>query len=392
MSIDENILRSVVRPGARVAISDGVGMPYAALGPLSRIARDVGDIRLLLGAVLTSPEGLDFSAFTEVKTLMSGFALRQAVDSGQVRYIPCRLRAQTALVAEALRPDVLVTSLVPARGGFRFGTEIGWSRAAIDSGAAIAAVVRPQFPVCDAGPTIPGSAVTVIGEDTSEPLQIPTPKPSMDVRRAAAHVAKLIPADARVQIGPGPLGIALLDELQHPVRIQSGLLCDAVADLDGRGLLRGLPIASYLHGTNKIYDWADGRPVLHGIDVTHDLTALAQDPPLVTVNTAIQIDLDGQVNCESLDGSAIGTIGGHPDFSVASAISSRGRSIIAIPTTHRDRPTLVDRLCSPVSTPGHDINVVATEHGVADLRGLDRSERRRAIASLWPDSPALQSI
>jgi acyl-CoA hydrolase len=178
-------------------------------------------------------------------------------------------------------------------------------------------------------------------------------------------------------------------ERGRPVHVDSGLLGDGVVDLDDAGLLASDPVATYLVGTQRLYAWADargraGHPVLHGVEHTHDPVRLASEPPLVAVNTAVEIDLDGQVNVEGTARALVGGIGGHPDYAAAATRSRRGLSVIALASTHRGVPTLVERLARPVTTASHDVDAVVTEHGVADLRGLDRDERRRALARVWP--------
>jgi acyl-CoA hydrolase len=133
---------------------------------------------------------------------------------------------------------------------------------------------------------------------------------------------------------------ALLRELAVPVRLDSGMLPEAVVDLDERGLVAATPVASYLAGGPRLYAWADGRPLLHPLEYTHDLGRLSADP-LFAVNTAVELDVDGQVNVEGTAASALGGIGGHPDYAAAAARSVGGLSIVAVPTTHRGRPTLV---------------------------------------------------
>jgi acyl-CoA hydrolase len=175
----------------------------------------------------------------------------------------------------------------------------------------------------------------------------------------------------------------MLGALTRPVLVDSGLLPDAVVDLDRAGLLLGTPVATYLAGTAVLHDWADGRGVLHPIEVTHDLGRLSNGPPLIALNTAVEIDLDGQVNAEGTASSIVGGVGGHPDYSAAAARSRLGVSVVAIAAEHRGRPTLVRTLSRPVTTPAHDVDVVVTEHGLADLRGCGRVERRAALARLW---------
>jgi acyl-CoA hydrolase len=102
----------------------------------------------------------------------------------------------------------------------------------------------------------------------------------------------------------------------------------------------------------------------------------------------MEIDLDGQVNAETVAKTWVGGIGGQPDFAASAAISPGGLSIVAMTVQNRGKPTLVERLQGPVTTPGHDVDVVVTELGVADLRGLSRPERRAAMANVWgPDAP-----
>ncbi len=375
-------LTDLIRPGMTVALGDGVGTPASVFRKLSRAAARHGDVRLILGWMPRPVAGLDFTAFGEVRTFMPGWGLRAGTDSGQVRFAPARLSAVPALLHGPWRPDLLVTTLVAAAdGGFGFGTEVSWQRAAIDAGAAVAAVLSDSAPRADAGRPLPASQVVVIGQ-THEPPPLPEAEPSQAHQAIAAAIEPLITPNARLQVGPGQVATALLGRLRVPVRIDTGLLPEAVVGLDERGLLAGEPIATYLAGGARLYDWADGLPILHPIEYTHDPGRLSADP-LFAVNPAVEIDLDGQVNVEGTAASALGGIGGHPDYCAAAARSIGGLSIIALPSTHKGLPTLVPRLARPASTPAHDVDVVVTERGLADLRGKSRPERRQAIANLW---------
>ncbi|MCW2904428.1 MAG: putative acetyl-CoA hydrolase/transferase, partial [Streptosporangiaceae bacterium] len=264
-----------------------------------------------------------------------------------------------------------------------FGTEVSWMRAAVAAGARVAAVVARRSPCCDAGPALPDDRVVVVGETDDPPTTLTFTAPGPEHRAIAEHVAALLPEGSRLQIGPGALGTAVLDAVRVPVNVDSGLLPDAVVDLDRRGLLAGPPTATYLAGGPRLLEWADGRHLLHPIEHTHDLGRLSTGAPLVAVNTALEVDDQGQVNVEGLPGAAVGGIGGHPDYAVAATRSVGGLSIVAVPAAHRGRPNLVERLSGPVSTPGHDVDILITEDGAVDLRGLDRRERAKAIRDLW---------
>lgn len=382
-------LADLVRPGARIALGDGLGSPRCVSAELGAAAAAAGRVRLLLGWTPVLDPALDLTAFADVRTFMSGWGLRSAVDTGAVRALPVRLSAVPALLHGPLRPDVLVAGVVPRPGGgFAFGTEVSWMRAALDAGAVLAAVVSNRAPACDAGPPLPDEQIVVVGETDDPPATLAFTVPTPEHRAIAGHVARLIPPGARLQVGPGALGSAVLDAVETPVRIDSGLLPDGVEALDRRGLLDGTPVGTYLAGGARLLEWADGRPLLHPIEYTHDLGRLSAGPPFVAVNTALEVDDQAQVNVEGLPGAAVGGIGGHADYAVAGTRSTGGLSIVAVPSRHRGHCTLVPRLSLPVSTPGHDVDVLVTEAGAVDLRGLDRGERARAIAELWDAAPA----
>ncbi|MFP5022732.1 acetyl-CoA hydrolase/transferase C-terminal domain-containing protein [Pseudonocardia phyllosphaerae] len=386
----ERALSELVRPGARVALADACGLPYALAAPLSRVAAWAGGVRLVLGWVPGPAPELDPGAFVDIRTVVGGPGLRGLVEAGAVHRVPAPLSATPALLAGPLRPDLLLATVVRGPGGYRFGAEASWMRGLAEAGVPVAAVVSSSAPHADAGPPLP--EVTVLGEvggPAGAPCPIETPPPTPEDLAIAGHVASLVPAGARIQFGPGRLSAAVVAALDVPVSVDSGLLTDPVVDLDARGLLRGTPSATALHGSPRLYDWADrfgrsGHGVVRPVEYTHDVSRLASGAPgpLVAVNTALEIDRDGQVNVEGVAGSAAGMIGGHPDFAAAAA-RGPGLSVMALPATHRGRRTLVDRLAGPVTTPSHDVDVVVTEHGVADLRGLGRDERRAALDRLW---------
>ncbi|MEV1290679.1 acetyl-CoA hydrolase/transferase C-terminal domain-containing protein [Pseudonocardia sp. NPDC049635] len=373
----------IVSPHSRVALGDGCGAPTELYRPLSEAAAGK-DVRLVLGWVPGPVSHLDLEAFADVRTVMGGSGLRRAIENGRVRSVPCRLSAVPRLLTGALRPDLLVATLVRRGDGLYPGTESSYLRGLIAAGVPVAAVVSTLAPCADSGPPIPPGQVTVLAETDTPPLEIPDAAPSAADDVIARQVAALVPEGARIQVGPGRLAQAIVGALEVPVRVDSGLLPEPVVDLEAKGLLIGEPSAAYLAGTRRLYDWAEGRRILHPIEHTHDLGRLsaADAPPLVALNSALEVDLDGQVNAEGVGPAAAGMIGGHPDFSAAAA-RGPGASVIALPSTVKGAPTLVERLSRPVTTPSHDVEVVVTERGVADLRGLDRTERRAALRALW---------
>ena len=384
-------LRDALRPGMTVALGDGVGAlrcldDGGSVGAaLSAAASEVGSVRLVLGWLPAPIDGLDAEAFADVVALMPGWGVREVLRSPKARFLPTRLAAIPALLADVLRPDVLLTRVVRRDGLLQFGTEVSWQRAVINSGTRTLAIVDTSAPSADADPALDPSRVEVLGTVGSGPVRVPQRDPEPIHDALADAVLQLIPEGARIQYGPGQLGTALLRRAQVPLHIDTGLLTDAVVDLDQRGLLAGTPSATYLLGSDSLYDWADGRPILHGLDYTHDLTRLSRGAPLVAVNTAIEIDQYGQINVEGFSDKVIGGIGGHPDYCAAARMSSGGLSIIAVPTRVNGRSPLVEQLSRPASTPAHDVDVIVTESGHVDLRAADWSQRRALITELFTE-------
>jgi acyl-CoA hydrolase len=160
----------------------------------------------------------------------------------------------------------------------------------------------------------------------------------------------------------------------------SGAVTNAAKGIDAGGLF----------GTRILLDHADGNPAiaLRSADHTHSQAVMAQLHALHSINSALEIDTTGQVNAEAIGGRYIGAVGGYADFVRGAQLSPGGRSIIALPSTTPDGALsrIVARLGGPVTTARGDVDVVITEHGVADLRGCTLSERtHRLIAIAHPD-------
>jgi acyl-CoA hydrolase len=382
-------LRDVLRPGATVALGDGVGElrclddGTSVCAALCAVARDVGSVRLVLGWLPAAPDGLDPGGFADVVALMPGWGVRDVLRGPSARFLPTSLSGIAALMTGVLRPDVLITRMVRRDGRLHFGTEVSWQRQLIDAGVPVLAVVDESAPAASAEAPLDPSRVRVIGHSDEGPVRVPGKEPEPIHEALADAVLRFVPPGARLQYGPGQLGTALLRRTEAPLRIDTGLLTDAVVDLYRRGLLVGNPSATYLLGSDALYQWADGRPILRGIEHTHDPTRLSRGDPFVAVNTAIEIDPVGQVNAEGVGEKVVGGIGGHPDYCAAGRRSCGGVSIIAVPTTVNGRSPLVAQLSRPVSTPAHDVDLVVTESGHADLRDADWVQRRKRMTELF---------
>jgi acyl-CoA hydrolase len=317
---------------------------------------------------------------------MGGYALGAAVEDGRLRYLPVRLSAVPRLLRDSIVPDVAVVTAVRRGGDLVFGASVGWGPALV--GAARSVIVEIDEDGLDlGGPPVAGPiSATVARPGRFGPVPLPRKPDDVD-RRVGRQVASLLPREATLQVGPGGIADAVLESLEQPVRIASGLVSDAVAGLDERGLLIGRAEAGYAWGGAPLKRLADaGKLVLLPIEQTHDLTAISARDRFVACNTALEVALDGSVNVEIAGGRRIAGIGGHADFATAAARSPGGMSIIALRSTTKSGRSTVVAQVAVVSTPRCDVDVVVTEHGVADLRGVDDAERaERLIAVAAPE-------
>ena len=340
-------------------------------------------MRLITGWLVTCPPGLDFEAFADVRTFMGGYGLAAGIAAGTVHYVPTSVSQLPALLAGPWRPDVTVLSAVETPRGLALGTEVSWIVTAAEMSSTCLVEVRSHGTCAARLDLLSDVALTVVGESSQPPTAPETARMDDVAMSIGAAVARLVPEGAAVQFGPGSIADAAVRAIERPVRVDSGVLTDAVVDLAERGLLLDPPLGTYLFGSSRLREWSNGKEVLDRIEVTHDPSRLAARP-LVTVNAALQIDLLGQINVESAGGRQISGIGGHTDYVTAGSRSAGGLSIIALPSTRGTRSNLVERLATPVSTPRSAVDVIVTEHGTADLRGRSDRERAELISALFP--------
>lgn len=357
-----------------VAYADGPGGPRS-----SPAAVGLDGAEVLLGWTLEERPWLA-DGTVEGMTVMPGYALAAPVAAGTLRYLPVRLSAVPRLL-DRLRPDVGVVTAVRRGSGFALAGSIGWAPALLRSARSVVVEVADDL-VDLGGPAIARPVAAVMERPPAPRVSGPRPPDDID-RSVAANVVRMLPDDPTIQVGPGGIAEAILAAVDRPVRIWSGLVTDAVAGLLDRGLLEGRATCAYTWGDGGIRALVHARRLsLTSIDETHDLTRTSAIDRFVACNTALQVGLDGTVNVERAGARVVAGVGGHPDFAAAAARSRGGLSIIALRSrTPRGDSTVVERV-DVASTPRCDVDVVVTEHGVADLRGVDDAERARRIGAV----------
>ena len=363
-----------------VAYADGQSAPRISPTEAMRVAGVDGRPFVFMGLTVERHPWLDDPEL-EGATVIAGYALARIVATGRLTPLGVRLSAVPSILAEH-PPAVAVIAGVRRGDGYAFAGSVGWGD--VLARAAERIVIELDDHGRDlGGPAIGGNVVAVVPRPPGD-VTVAEQRPADDVDlRIGALVASLVPEGATLQFGPGGIGEGIARALDRSVRIRSGLLTDAMASLHERGLLEAPATAAYTWGGDPIVRLAAaGMLDLVSVTETNDTTRIMGIPRFVACNTALQVGFDGAVNIERIGARVITSIGGHADFCHGASRSAGGLAVIAVRAAAADgTPTIVERP-DVVSTPRCDIDVVVTEHGIADLRGLTDPARVAAVRAI----------
>jgi acyl-CoA hydrolase len=320
-------------------------------------------------------------------------------SAGALEIIPVHYSHLPDLIARGrIGADVVLVQLAgpDQHGRYSLGVARDYLAEAVGRARVVIAEVSPAVPWTAGGPYLTEEDLAVLVPSRYPPAELPVTTPSAVQDAVAAHVADLVDDGATLQLGVGSLVEAVLARLtsRRHLGVHSGLLPGGLVDLIRGGIVtgerktvdRGLAVGGMLYGGRKLFDFADRNDAicLRDTRYTHDQSVLAAQHRFTALNSAVEVDLTGQVNAEVAGGRYVGSVGGAVDFLRGAARSRGGVPVVMLPSKAGTASRIVARLNGPVSTPRSDAGVVVTEHGVADLRGLtlaERTERMIAIAA-----------
>lgn len=324
-------------------------------------------------------------------TWQVGPAVRQLARTGRIGVLPVRFRDIPRVFGPGgrLAADVAVIQCTPPRDGkVNLGVSCSIFPSVVAAASLVIAELHPDMPWTAGATELPVSAIDLACDATAPLGTLARAKPDAIDEQIIARVRQLVPDDAWVQLGVGAIPDAVLGRLhEHPgIKLHSGMLTDPLIEfLDGAGRDARV-VTGEVEGSHEMYARMDKDPrvTFHPTTVIHDVPHLATLDRFVSINSAIEVDLDGQVNGETIDGAQVSGVGGSLDFVEAARYSRGGRSIIALRSTAKGRSRIVYRLASgtAVTIPRHVVDVIVTEHGVADLAALDLEERADALIEI----------
>jgi acyl-CoA hydrolase len=263
----------------------------------------------------------------------------------------------------------------------------------------VIAEVNDQVPYTF-GELLPASKIDVAVHVSRPPVEAPPASIGATDEAIARHCAAFIEDGSVIQTGVGAVPDAILRLLhdRKDLGVHSGMLGDGLVDLVEAGVVtnarkpidRGVSINGALIGTKRLYDFAHRNPAIRmcGTAYTHDAAVLARLEKLVTINSAMEVDLTGQVNAEQSGAAYLGGTGGQVDFVRAGARSPGGHAIVALGSTAKGGTIskIAPTLSGPVTTARTEVDVIVTEYGAAELKGQTLAERtRRLVAIAHPD-------
>jgi len=397
LNVDNPGLSGIIRPGDQVLWGEGPGEPVSLVNALSTQLDRLEAVRFFVGFGSTLPR--EASAFGAKRVTSYGAigTTRRLAAAGGLDIVPCHIGLLPHYIADGTIPcDVaLVHVSAPGPDGrFSLGASVMHMEAAIGRARVVVAEVNELMPWTYGGQGLTCDQIDFYVEtSTALPEHPPSTLSPADIA-IARNAATYVGDGATLQIGIGAVPDALLQLLgdRRDLGIHSGMISDRVGDLIRSGVVTnsrkpidtGTSVAGILVGTSRLYELARENVCLQvrPSSYTHSPATLAQIPGFVSINSALEVDLTGQVNAEAIEGRFIGATGGQAEFLRAAHRSPGGRAIVALPATSGGRSRIVARLSGPVSTPRSDIDVVVTEFGVAELRGRSLAERRRALIAI----------
>jgi acetyl-CoA hydrolase len=395
--------KRIIREGDTIAWAGGTGEPSHSLGQLNAQIEEVPRATALLNLSLT--ETVDAARFAKrmhVKALGGAGTNRRFQDAGALDVLPAHYSALPGLVEQGIIPvDVAMVQLAGDDGDLRLTPALDHVRDAVPRARVVIGELNDQAPQLTGDTTVVRADIDYLLYVSYPVIEVKDTPPGPAERAIGEHVARMIPDGATLQVGLGTLPDAVLAALtgKKDLGLHSGTIADGVAKLVDAGVITnrrkpidtGLTVTAGLIGTKRLYAWAHKNAALwvRSPRYTHDYLVTSQIPSLFGINTALEVDLTGQMNAEVAGTRHIGLVGGHADFMRGCMRSEGGRGIVAMLATARGGAVsrIVPRLAGGVVTTSRsDADVVVTEYGVAELRGRSVSERAAAlIAVAHPD-------
>jgi acetyl-CoA hydrolase len=400
---DADTALTSVQSGNRVYLAGGSGVPKELIGGLIRRASEIRDVELTHILTFAEAPYVDpqFQGAIRVNALFIGPNVRQAVHAGLADFTPVFLSEIPGLFRHGQLPlDAVLISLSPPdeHGFCSFGVEVGTTKPAAESARIIIAEVNRQMPRTLGDCFIHVSRLHHIVEVDYPLPEAPQGGTTERHLLVGQHIAEMIPDGATLQMGIGSIPDAVLQNLgsHKDLGVHTELFSDGVIDMVEAGVITcarktfhpGKIISGFLFGSKRLYEFVHNNPIIemHPTDYVNDPFNIAQNEKMVAINSALQVDLTGQVCADSIGPQIYSGVGGQVDFIRGAARSKDGLPIIAfLSTAKKDSISRIVPLLNKgagVVTTRNDVHYVVTEYGVASLFGKTIRQRAHELINI----------
>ena len=389
----------LIQNGDRVVIGHAAGVPLAITDVMAEHKEDYRDVEIMqmvsMGNAKFAEPGTE--GHFHLNSMFLGAHSRQAVKEGRGDFTPCCFSEIPGLFRDYLPVDVAIIIVTPPdKDGYcSCGISVDYTLPAARCAKRVIAQVNPRMPRTHGDTFLHVSEIDAFVEIEEPVLELAIPKIGEVERAIGENCAKLVRDGDTLQLGIGgiPDAVLLFLKGKKDLGIHSEMISDGVVELIEAGVITnkrktlhpGKTVVTFLMGTKRLYDYADDNPSIYmcGVDYVNDPFVIARNDNLISINSCIQVDLQGQVAAESAGLSQISGIGGQTDFVRGARRSKGGKSIMAIASTAKKGtvskivPFLDEG--AAVSTSRTDVDYVVTEFGIAALRGKSLKQRAAAL-------------
>ncbi|MBP1745518.1 MAG: 4-hydroxybutyrate CoA-transferase [Deltaproteobacteria bacterium] len=390
----------IVKSGNRVVFSHACGEPRLLPGALVGRAKQLKDVEIVhmvpMGeALYCRPEYA--KSFRHV-ALFSGAPTREAIWDNRGDYIPYVFSEIPFLFNSTLPVDVAMVSVSPPdNNGFcSLGVSVDYTKSAVESAKTVIAEVNKTMPRTHGDSFIHVSDIDYFVEVDEPIAELKSVELTEVEKNIGKHVAELIDDGCCLQLGIGGIPDAVLFYLTDfkDLGIHSEMISDGVKNLVEKGVItgrrktlhKGKIIVNFLMGTRGFYNWADDNPniEMRTVDYTNNPYIIAQNKKMIAINSALEVDLLGQVCADTLGAKQFSGVGGQLDFVRGARLSEGGKAIIALPSSAKGTSRIVPTLKTgaAVTTSRNDVDYVVTDFGIASLKGKTVRERMRSLINI----------
>lgn len=394
----------VIKSGDHVHLSSVASAPKCLIDAMCERGRNKEFKNVYIHHLHTEGDapyaGEEFEGIFQHDAFFVGANVRKNVQAGYADYIPVFLSETQKLYRDGYLPcDVAMVQVCPPdeHGYVSLGTSVDATLAAVEMAKTVIAVVNPKVPRSFGDALIPMSMIDIFVEDDTPLLPAHFSEPNEQEVAIGKYCAELIEDGACLQMGIGAIPNAVLAQLGNhkDLGIHTEMFADGVLPLVEKGIIngknkaldKGKMVSTFLMGSQKVYDFLDNNPMVAMMDVgyTNDPFVVAQQPKMTAINSALQIDITGQVCADSLGTKFFSGVGGQIDFIYGASRSKGGKAIIAMPSITKNGISKIAPILTPgagcVTTRNH-IHWFVTEYGAVNLYGKSLQERARLLISV----------